>query len=505
MRRALGLLFVVALACCGGRAQHAAPPASVNVTPTAERARPDVGGTCPASVAVVRSLTQPLHIVAYVMKGHPTLDAFAARLEAVLRRYQAANPARFDFAMVDATSDDGFRRARAAGLLETQFGEHDTKAFRGATGVVLDYGTEHEVIRALSMEPGTGLEYVLTTKVLEIRARGEGTKHRIGVLTGHGEIKLSEGKLVPAANPQQPNLQEILAKYFPAYVLVDVDLRQRAGTIDPSLDGLIITQPQTDLSDDELHAIDAFVMKNKTLAVFASAVNVAAGDPTMRAAISTHRLERLLGGYGIEMRADVIEEFGRPFRVEVVTPSGPSQMRFPAILDVKDDDRFTGDEQLLDATSPAFFRIAQIAFPFASSLVLHRQKQPDIDARGLRVLARSTPKSMRETAGVVDLAPLRQWRPKGEFGQYDVAAIAEGKLRSAFGTAAASRARVLVVSSAQFFANPFARASGGDETMEQLAMPYAQSLLVNTILVAKNTLDWLTMDPDLATCAALAN
>ncbi len=36
-----------------------------------------------------------------------------------------------------------------------------------------------------------------------------------------------------------------------------------------------------------------------------------------------------------------------------------------------------------------------------------------------------------------------------------------------------------------------------------LVTPYAQQVLTNTILVAKNTLDWMSMDADLEACLAL--
>jgi hypothetical protein len=43
---------------------------------------------------------------------------------------------------------------------------------------------------------------------------------------------------------------------------------------------------------------------------------------------------------------------------------------------------------------------------------------------------------------------------------------------------------------------------GGDETLLQLAGPYAQQALTGTILAFKNTLDWLTGDTDLLAVSA---
>ena len=69
----------------------------------------------------------------------------------------------------------------------------------------------------------------------------------------------------------------------------------------------------------------------------------------------------------------------------------------------------------------------------------------------------------------------------------------------------------------QFFTNPFARAGNGpemggqmgmmmppqgDELLLQFAQFYAQQILTNTILVAKNLMDWVTGDVDLLAASA---
>ncbi|CAN5910126.1 hypothetical protein BH11MYX4_BH11MYX4_43010 [soil metagenome] len=485
---------------------------------------------------LLQSMKGDMKVEAYVTKGLPKLDAFVRDLRDLLQQYKESSKGKFDYVIIEAKDEEQKKKAKEAGLQEIQFGEgsdtEDKAEFaKGYMGLVINYGAERDKIPVLSPDNNTGMEFWITNKIREVRDKGDNLKHKIGLLTGHDEMKLSEANLVPASSGQKPNLQGIVSQYFPFYQFVDVDLKGGDAEVDDTLDGLIITQPAKDITEKELRRIDQFVMKGKSLAVIASAVNVKAADASMQGTLSTHGLEKLLDGYGIEMRKDALLEFGRPFRVNVYTQGGPQTMRFPPLHDVRDDFRFTGDEQLLDTGFAAFFRISQVPFPFASSLVLHREKQPDVtDPNKFKVLARTTPKTLRETGDTIDMKPMRQWRPKGEFSQFNLAATIEGKLKSAFPsgdkmgvdapaqTAANASSRVLVISSSQFFANPFARAGngpdmgqmgmqmppgmGGDEQLQQLAMPYAQQILTNTILVFKNMLDWVTGDVDLLAASA---
>ena len=483
---------------------------------------------------LLQSMKGDMKVEAYVTKGLPKLDVFVRDLRDLLQQYKDSSKGKFDYVIIEAKDADLKAKAKEAGLQEIQFGEgsdtEDKAEFaKGYMGLVLNYGAERDVIKVLSPDNNTGMEFWITNKIREVRDKGDGLKHKIGILTGHDEMKLSEANLVPASSGQKPTLQAIVTQYFPFYQFVDVDLKNGDAEVDETLDGLIITQPAKDISEKELRRIDQFVMRGKSLAVIASAVNVKASDATMNASLSTHNLEKLLDGYGIEMRKDALLEFGRPFRVNVFTQGGPQTMRFPPLHDVRADFRFKGDEQLLDDGFAAFFRINQVPFPFVSSLVIHRDKQPDVtDPAKFKVLARTTPKTLRETGDTIDMKPMRQWRAKGEFNQFNLAATIEGKLKTAFPAgdkmgvetpaSSANTARVLVISSSQFFANPFARAGngpemqgqmgmmmpngGGDEMLQQLAMPYAQQILTNTILVFKNMLDWVTGDVDLLAVSA---
>jgi ABC-type uncharacterized transport system involved in gliding motility auxiliary subunit len=483
------------------------------------------------SANLLRSMKKDkMKVDAYVTRGLPKLDAYVRDLRDLLAEYQANSGGKLEFRLIEPKEDKDKEAAKEAGCVEQPFGEanqDEEKAAvtKGYMCLVFNYGTERDAIKFLPPDRTDGLEFWITNKVREVRDKGDGIKHKIGTLSGHDEIKLTDANLVPP-NAGKPSIQQIISQNFSFYQFQDVDLKGGEAEIDDSLDGLIITQPGKDLTEKEMRRIDQFLMRGKSLAIFASAVNVKASDASMNASLSWHGLDKLLDGYGIEARKDVVIDFGRSFRVAVMTQGGMAAARFPQFLDVQESPAYTGDEAFLDTAFPGFFRIPALVAPFTSSLVLHKEKQPD--AAVFKTIMRSTPRSIRETTDTVDLKPFRAWRPKGEWQQYGIAATLEGTLKTAFPAGdkmgieapaqSAKPARVLVVSSSQFLANPLARAGngpdmqgmppgmpagmGGDEQLQQLAGPYAQQALTSTILAFKNTLDWVTGDTDLLAVSA---
>src|SRR5580700_8983337 len=314
------------------------------------------------SGSLLRSMKQTLQVDAYVTRGLPKLDAFVRDLRDLLQEYKNAGDGKFDYALIDSKDEDTKKKAKDAGLIEQPFGEasgtEEEKAAvtQGFMGLVFKYGEQQDVIKFLPPDRTDGLEFWITNKVREIRDKGDDIHHKIGVLTGHDEIKPSDNDLVPT-NMGKYSMQTIITQNFPFYTFVDVDLKGGDTEISDDLDGLLVTQPGKDLSEKELRRIDQFVMKGKSLAVIASAVNVKANDATMSATLSLHGLDKLLDGYGIAVEKDVVLDMWRHVRLVLPTAGGIAQAEFPQILEVQDDPRFTGNEQLIDTSFPALFQI----------------------------------------------------------------------------------------------------------------------------------------------------
>lgn len=465
------------------------PIASVDVKPAASSPPLAVETPCDAPARVLGRAKRDLALVVYA----PADGAVVATLRAITARWAPLTNGHLKVEFVDSSTEEGREAAKAEGLVAD---EH------GVTGVAMTYGDQRDSVKRLAADRVGQAEALLLLKVREVLEKADGVKLRVGVVTGHDEIALSEPNLIPASSAgQTPNIATLLTQYFPMLELVNVDLGK--GDADGSLAALVVTQPQRDWTDAELRRLDAFVMRGKHLVVASSAVELAYGDATMHAKLTTHGLEKLLSGYGVQQRKDIVLDYRKNFTVQIFTSSGPQVAKFPPLLDVV-------EERL----EPTFLlaTVQQVSFPLASSLVLDPKAQPD--AR-FRVVARSTAESARETSATVDLSPMRRWTHAASEGEQIVGAVVEGTLKSAFGPGKSQRpAHVAVLSSSQLFANPLARAGappkpapaglmvphgGGDETLEQLAMPYAQQQITNTILAAKVMIvDWAAHDEDVS-------
>jgi len=474
---------------------------------------------------LIRGLNSPVQVDAYVKTGLPQLDAFVKDLTDLLKEYERAGGGKFKFTIIEPNTDELRAQAKEAGLTETPFGEANqtgedqASITQGYMGLVLKYGSEKAVIPQIMQ--AEGLEFWITNKIREIRDKSENIKHRIGVITGKDEFKLTDANLVPKQGKGQggPTMQGIIEQAFPFYKIEEVDLKGGENAIDKDLVGLIITQPQKDYDEKELRRVDEFLMLGgKALVVYASAVTMKANDATMQATLSLHGLDKLLPGYGIKMNKDAVFDHGAQFRIGMPLQGGGfTYIRHPGIAHVVSDPRLDSEnDKTLDTSFAGFFRMEEAIFPFPSSLTLDKSKQP-ADVK-VSAVARTTPASSVATSDTVDMKLRENWEPKPPQEQRIIAALAVGKLKSAFGgpERAPSESRVLVISSSEFLTNPFAYAGngpdlggqfqmfgavGGDPQLLMFAQPYTK-YLTSTILSFKNTLDWMAGDSDLVAASA---
>lgn len=478
---------------------------------------------------VSKGLNENLQITLYVTRGLPKTDLFVDDLVNLMNEYEQSSGGKLSYTVIEPETDDQKKEAKDAGLQEVAFGEgsetgDQATITRGYMGMVLEYGSEKEVIPVLSPDSSQGLEFWISNKIREIRDRADDVYARVGVIQKEG-IKLGDANLVPPQGGRPgPNIKGILQQALPFYKIEDVDLQGGDAEIDAELRGVIVLQADEDWTDKELARIDQFLMKgDKSLLVIAGAMNMKAADATMKATLSTRNLDALTAGYGIEMKKEAILDLSAQMRLPVQSQMGEMQwISVPGVLQLQHRDD-AEDEQTLDNAFAGFFRLEELSFPYPSPLAPKPEAQPEAK---LEVVARTTESSVVVTSESVDMSLMTEVKPTGEPQQYPIAIAVEGTLKSAMKgkvegveipDKSAAPSRVLVISAPQFLANPFARAGnpppmppqmammgamGGDQNLQQIAVVYARNYLTQTILAFKNLLDWMSGDSDLLAASA---
>ncbi|HRI72798.1 MAG TPA: GldG family protein, partial [Polyangium sp.] len=362
------------------------------------------------SARLVREgLKQDLQVDIYVTRGLPKHEAFIQDLSDLMGEYETASGGKLHYSIIEPKTDEQKTAAKEAGLQEAAFGEgsetgrDQATISRGFMGMALKYGSEKEAIPILSPDSSQGLEFWITNKIRELRDRADNITTKVGVITGKDEIKLTDTNLVAAQGGRGgPSMKGILDQALPFYKIEDVDLQNGDAEINKELAGIIITQPTKDYTEKELRRIDQFLMEgNKSLVVIAGAVNLKASDASMKAELNTHGLEKLLDGYGVEMKKEAILDWGQTMRVPVPTQSGNVVwILFHGVVQLQHNSGLDDNEQMLDSSFAGFFRIDELSFPFPSTLVPHADKQP---AAQLKVIARSSPNTSVDSGDTIDM------------------------------------------------------------------------------------------------------
>ncbi|MEM9691029.1 MAG: GldG family protein [Myxococcota bacterium] len=483
---------------------------------------------------VREQLTEKMTVTLYVTTGLTKIDIFVDDLTDLMDEYEEASGGNLTYTLVEPKTKEEKEKAEEAGLQKIALGQgsettDQATITQGFMGMVFEYGSEREVIPVMSPDQVAGLEFWITNKIRNIRDKAEDQFQRIGVITKEG-MKLTDTHLVPPQRGGQggPSFKSVINQAFPFYKIEDVDLEGGDVAIDETLRGVMVLQASEDWTDKELARIDEFMMRgDKSLLVIAGAVNTKTSDATMKAELSTRNLDKLIGGYGVEMKNELIVDYGLELRMPVMTQVGAQMLKLgPAFLYVPHVDGAEPGEQLLDNGFAGFFRLQELTFPFASPLVPQPDKQPGAE---IEVVARTTQYGYAMPGPSVDLKPAATLRPAGEQQARAFAVTVEGKLKSALTgqvegveipAESAAPSRVLVLSSSHFLTNPFARsgnpppmppqmammgAMGGDPELTALAGAYVSGqgqYLMSTVIAFKNLLDWMTGDTDLLAASA---
>ncbi|MBB6183813.1 GldG family protein [Oleiagrimonas soli] len=368
----------------------------------------------PGTQQILDGLHRPVRLTLYfsrhATRDLPQLRSYEQRVRELLQEMVMRSHGRVHLSVVDPVpySDDE-DRALGAGLTAMPGGSNGERVFFGLAGRTAS-GVELS-IPFFDPNQEAFLEYNITRLVYELDVPN---KPRIGILS----TLPIDGSAISGTQPWAVMRQ--LHQLFDVHMLDANDPSQ----INDKLSVLMIVHPK-DLSDDELYAIDQYVMHGGHLAVFvdpdAEMDALPVGSLAGTAAGSSSNLPRLFRAWGVVYDPDrVVLDRARALTISLGDNSAP--VRDFAVLglgsrDLNHRDVITASLQNIDVSSSGYFELARNTDSRLFPLVQSSGEAMPVSAD-----------RVRDTADPTEL--YQDYRPTGE--HYVIAARLRGQFQSAF-------------------------------------------------------------------------
>lgn len=449
------------------------------------------------SMNLVSNLKDRMEVVGYFSDDlPPPHNATERYLRDLLTEYKDASKGKIALKFVHPTKDEEKQAAERDGIHRVQDQKLEADSFsvhEGFRGVAFRYMGDTRAIAQI--DDTDGLEYEITQIIKEMT----GEKVKIGVLAGKNAD--------PPPNPMQMQMGQqpppggvrlnSLKSYLPTYDVQEVKADKEIPT---DLRALLIVQPDTAFTENELRYIDQFVMRGGSLAVFGGALKVETGmgAPTGQAADTG--LNKLLDKWGMRLESKFVAD-AQCGRARLPTNFGMAiAVPYPPVPVISFEE--------YQRKHPVLFRLDNTALPYASPIALNDALKGDKEVKRT-ILAQSTKNSWLMEGAPVDLKPRERWDVPKQRQSYVVGVALEGKLPSAFAAVAASTpeggdsgaapsdikaparaekpVHVLVFGSGYFMRDEFMPAAQGG----------AREIPGGAAAFALNAIDWLAQDSDL--------
>jgi gliding motility-associatede transport system auxiliary component len=449
----------------------------------------DVYTLAKASKDTLAGLQDPVTVTAYFTEDLPPPYSSNARyVRDLLEEFRAASKGQLSFEFLDPMSQETAadketkketkrdifgrvfreqtsveRELAQAGVqpVEIRVVEDDQmQTKRAYMGIVIKHQEKKEVIPVV--QDVRTLEYDLTTLIRKLTRPKTPV---IGVVQGHD---------APALNEKLSRLQTLLSQMYEVRP-VDLSAKER---VDADVDALLVIGPKTALANNELKAIDQFVMEGKSVGFFLDSIQV--DLKTFEPTEATHGLGPLLETWGVKL--------GDPLVADVESAQlNIQERRGFMIVSMPAPYPFVPMLTQLEGDSPVTKGLAGVTLPFSTTVTA----TPPEGAQAT-VLAKSSRKSWLENKPY-NIDPRRDWRSETitPNGPHPLMVQVSGKLKSHFASEAQSSTANGTPVLAESKGESRIIVAGGSQALwdDFMGRPN-QALLLNVA-------DWLLLDPAL--------
>lgn len=338
----------------------------------------------------------------------PDLSQTSQYVKDILGEYKAYS-GKVNVEIIDPAKDEDTKQeVLYLGIpeLEMQILEKDEyKIQKGYLGMALFYADKKEIIPVV--QDIQNLEYELTTTIRRLTSESLKT---IGFLTGHEEHGLYDlsGISQNQGNSDYTLIKKALDKN---YNVTTVDLTATPKI--ENIDTLIIAGPKKALTEEELQAIDQFIVAGGKVIFLLDEINVEEG---LQTTTNQTGLEKILASYGIQVNTNLVLDSSNE---NVGFSSGYMQFFLPYPFWPKlIKENFAKD-------NPIMAKLQTISLPWSSSLNPLNKSGIELTTLATTTFAGSTMSSP------FNLDPNQQYNPSDR-KKVPMIILAKGKFSSAY-------------------------------------------------------------------------
>lgn len=390
-----------------------------------------------ASKKTVSGLKDVVNIQAYFSANlPPQYLTLKQEVGDILEEYSNYSNGRLNVEFIDPKDNEDIEQELyLAGVPRLQFNVLEKDKYQvvnGYLGMLIKYGGKTQAIPII--EDTRNFEYQVTAMIKKLTSEEIAN---VGFWQGNGALS-AQNEAAAAFN----KLKEI---YNASVVNFASDKK-----IKDDLDTLIIIGPKEKFTEEELRALDAFLMKGGSLVILADGVKV---DQGLKASPNAVGLDKIFDAYGLKLNNDLVLDVNNglaSFSQGFISFSA-NYPYWPKVVKA-------GFDQSGAATS----KLESLILPWASSLEINADKTKDLR---ISYLARTTDKAMAVKDNI-NLSPQGQISG-GTNGQFILALSAAGKFNSAFNQPNQNPGRLILAGDSDFINDNFLRNSPDNLTFFQ--------------------------------------
>ena len=230
------------------------------------------------------------------------IDQIEPVVESAYRELNRQKQGRLDYTVVHPTPAESAELIDRFGLQGLSYRNANGERETGAIGVVIESGDKFRVLPVQVTQSIFGFAVVgLEDIVASINDNIQSLVSKptqIGYILGHNELPLDEEKYAA-------NFDRLVRG---SYELVDLDLLETP--IPASMKSIIINGPQFDFAEEELYAIDQFLLRGGNVMVLIDGLNTTGSasyySGTPQYEVNDINLDRLLNKYGVKRGYDFV-------------------------------------------------------------------------------------------------------------------------------------------------------------------------------------------------------